>query len=344
MNLKTVTIADLTPHPDNPNTHPTKQIDALAESLDEFTQVKNVVVWQGRILAGHGLVEAAVKSGRLTLDAVDVSDWDEAKATSFMLADIRTPGMAIVDDQILVETLRAIGKPLDIPGFDEDFLAGLPGFEPEPQTEPDEPPIDRAEELQEKWQCETGQIWQIESKTNPGYYHRLICGDCRDMATVEALTEGKQVNGIFTSPPYAMQRAKQYGGVEVDDYVEWWEKVQANMRYCLAENGSFFVNIKPHCKDGQRVLYVFDLVLAMVRRWGWRFVDELCWRDTKDGVPGAWNGRFKDAFEPVYHFSLKKVKFRIDNVKYKSDAIFDYSPNNSQSDSVLLGSKISGYR
>jgi hypothetical protein len=38
MNLKTVTIADLKPHPNNPNTHPPKQIDALAESLDEFTQ------------------------------------------------------------------------------------------------------------------------------------------------------------------------------------------------------------------------------------------------------------------------------------------------------------------
>ncbi|KKL53722.1 hypothetical protein LCGC14_0937460 [marine sediment metagenome] len=38
MNLKTVTIADLEPHPQNPNTHPVKQIDALGDSLDEFDQ------------------------------------------------------------------------------------------------------------------------------------------------------------------------------------------------------------------------------------------------------------------------------------------------------------------
>ena len=308
MNLKTVTIADLEPHPQNPNTHPVKQIDALGDSLDEFDQVKNVVIWRGQILAGHGLVTAALKSGRLTLDAVDVSHWDEAKATAFMLADIRTPGMAIVDDQILVEALRAFDEPLDIPGFDKDFLKGLPGFVPEPPPESSAPPIDRAEELQEKWQCETGQIWQIESKANPGHYHRLICGDCRDMATVETLTEGERVNGVFTSPPYAMQRAKQYGGVEVEDYVLWWEKVQANMGYCLAEDGSFFVNIKPHCKDGQRVLYVFDLVLAMVRRWGWRFVDELCW--THQGFPGGYSNRFKNRFEPIYHFcSSNSIKF-----------------------------------
>ena len=80
MNLKTVTIADLKPHPDNPNTHPTKQIDALGDSLDEFDQVKNVVTWRGLMLACHAVREAAIKSGRLTLDAVDVSHWDEAKA------------------------------------------------------------------------------------------------------------------------------------------------------------------------------------------------------------------------------------------------------------------------
>lgn len=95
MNLKTVTIADLKPHPKNPNTHPGKQIDALGESLDEFDQVKNVVIWNGTILAGHALVTAAIKSGRLTLEAVDVSHWDEAKATAFMLADIRLPDNGI---------------------------------------------------------------------------------------------------------------------------------------------------------------------------------------------------------------------------------------------------------
>jgi DNA modification methylase len=140
------------------------------------------------------------------------------------------------------------------------------------------------------------------------------------MATVEAVTDGKPVNGIFTSPPYAMQRAKQYGGVSADEYVEWWEAVQENMRAVLAEDGSFFVNIKPHCEDGQRVLYVFDLVLAMVRRWGWRFVDELCWKH--QGIMGKWPNRFKNRFEPVYHFSLNKdIKLCHQNV------IQDFSNN-----------------
>jgi hypothetical protein len=125
MNLKTVTIADLEPHPDNPNTHPAKQVDALAKSLTEFTQIKNVVIWNNRIIAGHGVIEAAKKAGLLTLEAQDISHWPEDKATAFMLADIRLPDMAIVDESVMAETLRAIEQPLDIPGFDEDFLDSI---------------------------------------------------------------------------------------------------------------------------------------------------------------------------------------------------------------------------
>jgi DNA modification methylase len=213
-----------------------------------------------------------------------------------------------------------IAQGVDFSGVftEEEQKSILDGLVKEPpEEESQEPPIDKAEELQEKWQCELGQIWQIESKSNPGHYHRLICGDCRDIATVEALTQGEKVNGIFTSPPYAMQRAKQYGGIPENEYVEWWGAVQENVWAVLAEDGSFFVNIKPHCEDGQRVLYVFDLVLAMVRRWRWRFVDELCWK--RQSIPGIFGDRFKNGFEPVYHFSLTSCKFSPDNVMKVSD-------------------------
>lgn len=182
--------------------------------------------------------------------------------------------------------------------------------------------VDRAEELQEKWQVKPGDVWECAG-------HFVICGDCRDPETWTRLLQAagvEKVNGVFTSPPYAMQRKEQYGGVEASQYVEWWDAVQSNVRANLADDGSFFVNIKPHCEDGQRVLYVFDLVLAMVRRWGWRFVDELCWY-LKDPLPGDFGERFKNAFEPVYHFVLtnEKVKVRLENVRTESDGAFVYA-------------------
>ena len=38
-----------------------------------------------------------------------------------------------------------------------------------------------------------------------------------------------------------------------------------------------------------------DLVIAHRRVWGWRFVDQFCWRKTDNGVPGGWGNRFKNA-------------------------------------------------
>jgi len=129
MNLKNVDLDELKDHPGNPNKHPQNQIEELINSLDRFDQVRNVVVWQGFILAGHGLVMAARNAGRQSLQAVDVSEWDEEKAVSFMLADNQLTNMSFIDDEIMLETLRMINEPLDIPGFDEDFLAGLGAIE-----------------------------------------------------------------------------------------------------------------------------------------------------------------------------------------------------------------------
>lgn len=179
------------------------------------------------------------------------------------------------------------------------------------QGQDPEPQIDRAAELQEKWQVKPGDLWLIPSKTMPGKTHRLLCGDCRNPGDVSRLLDGQKVNGVFTSPPYAEQRKKQYGGVPTAEYVEWWEAVQANVRANLAEDGSFFVNIKPHCEDGQRVLYVFDLVLAMVRGWGWKFAEEFCWR--RVSLPGQWSNRFKNNFEPIYQFAANDWKFIPEN-------------------------------
>lgn len=128
-----------------------------------------------------------------------------------------------------------------------------------------------------------------------------------------------EVNGVFTSPPYAEQRKEQYGGTPADEYVDWWEAAQANTKGNLASDGSFFVNIKPHCDDGERVLYVMDLVLAMKHKWGWRFIEEFCW--LRNPTPKQVVEHFKQGFEPVYQFSLGKFKFNPADVRHQSDSV-----------------------
>lgn len=178
--------------------------------------------------------------------------------------------------------------------------------------------------------------------TNARPSHRLLCGDSRDAGDVARLLGGAQANVAFTSPPYAQQRAydeqSEFRPVPPGEYLDWFEAVQENVRTHLAEDGSWFLNIKAHSKGGQRQLYVMDLILAHVRRWGWRFVDDLCW--VRSGVPGAWSNRFKNGWEPVFHFCRQaEIKFRPEAVSQESDDAFDYSPANghSVSGSSLLG-------
>jgi hypothetical protein len=62
-------------------------------------------------------------------------------------------------------------------------------------------------------------------------------------------------------------------------------------------------------------------------------------------VPGGWNNRFKNAWEPVFHFCRQpEIKFRPKAVGHVSEDCFDYSPNNpkSTSGSGLLGTGARG--
>mgnify|MGYP001546866724 CR=1 FL=1 len=53
---------------------------------------------------------------------------------------------------------------------------------------------------------------------------------------------------------------------------------------------------------------VRDVAIAMVRDWGWMLVAEFSWQ--RISAPGSWPNRFKNGFEPVYHYTKnKKIKF-----------------------------------
>jgi len=184
--------------------------------------------------------------------------------------------------------------------------------------------MNRADELQEKWQTSTGQLWLVGE-------HRILCGDCTNPEDMQKVMGGEKANGIFTSPPYAEQRKKQYGGVPVAEYVGWWDAVHANVKTILAEDGSFFLNIKPHTENGERVLYVLDLILSMKRQWDWCFIDELIWYKT--GFPGAYSNRFMNEFEPVYWFTTDGgANMYLDML---TTEVFDKSPLVEQTESIL---------
>ena len=83
----------------------------------------------------------------------------------------------------------------------------------------------------------------------------------------------------------------------------------------LKPTGSFVLNIKEKAVNGQRHPYVLDLILALNRETGFRWVEEYIWHKTTS-APGKWKYRFRDAWERILHFSkTRDFKMRQDAVK-----------------------------
>ncbi len=114
----------------------------------------------------------------------------------------------------------------------------------------------------------------------------------------------KSVNLICTSPPYGDARARHYGGVHPDEYVEWFAPISQSLLRVLRDDGSFVINIKEKVVKGERHTYVHDLI-AMMRSQGWRWVEEYVWRKTCS-APGKWSTRFRDGWERCLHFTRSK--------------------------------------
>lgn len=129
----------------------------------------------------------------------------------------------------------------------------------------------------------------------------LYLGDCLDVLPT---LPDESVHLIVTSPPYADRRKGSYGGIHPDQYVEWFLPVSAQLKRVLKTDGSFILNIKEPAVNGERHVYVMELVLAL-RKQGWLWTEEYCWHK-KNCYPGKWPNRFRDAWEHCYHFTKQK--------------------------------------
>lgn len=328
----------LVPYSRNARTHSAEQVAQIAASIVEFGFNAPILVDSNAgIVAGHGRLLAARKLGLPEVPVVVLDHLTDTQRRAYIIADNKLSENAGWDEEILAAELAHLeqdGLDLKLVGFSDEELEALLANDEADSTPEDEDPL---AEPPAQPVTRPGDVWLIGS-------HRMICGDCRDFSVIEKLLGGKRANVVITSPPYATQReydpASGFKPVPPEEYSDWFREVAANVQATLAPDGSYFLNIKEHAEDGERNLYVKDLVLAHKRQWGWRFVDEFCWRKTDNGVPGGWGNRFKNAWEPVFHFSRQaEIKFRPEAVGHASEDCFDYSPNNpkSTSGSGLLG-------
>ena len=109
--------------------------------------------------------------------------------------------------------------------------------------------------------------------TNKG---AAYCGD-----SLELLREfpDNSINLVVTSPPFALQRKKEYGNKEQNEYVEWLAQFGELVYQKLKPNGSFVIDIGGAYEKGTptRSLYNFRVLLHFCDALGFHLAQEFYW-------------------------------------------------------------------
>jgi len=188
-------------NPLNYRIHPKFQQDALVGILDEIGWVDDVIVNKitGHVLDGHLRVELAISRKEPSIP-VKYIELTEAEEKEVLAVFDPLSALAGRDDEILKRLLEEVKtdnenvqKLLDSIAKDSGIIIG--GGKEE-MVDPSEL-IDKAEELQKKWQVHKGDLWQCGK-------HRILCGDSTNADDVERVMWGKKAGLMVTDPPYAV--------------------------------------------------------------------------------------------------------------------------------------------
>jgi len=240
------TLADLTPDPRNARRHNPRNVGMLEKALGEVGAARSIVIDEnGVVLAGNATIEAA---GRAGIERVQVVDADgetiiavrrtgltAAQKTRLALYDNRTAELADWDADVIADLMANERAMLD--GlFENDELAELIDDLGEPDTTDAEPQIDRAAELNKKWQVQAGDLWRIGD-------HRLLCGDSTKREDVERVMGGEKADIVFIDPPY-MTFGSSTGKLEPQDFnmlAPFWDIVVENAQKNLKDGAPAFI-------------------------------------------------------------------------------------------------------
>ncbi|MBP6506141.1 MAG: site-specific DNA-methyltransferase [Opitutaceae bacterium] len=146
--------------------------------------------------------------------------------------------------------------------------------------------------------------------SQPAYRTSLGAAYVGDSLDLLNELEDRSVNLFLTSPPFALQREKEYGNVTQDEYVEWLAKFACIIQSKLKEDGSFVIDIGGAYQKGLpvRSLYPFRVLLKFCDEIGFHLAEEFYWHNpSKLPSPIEWVNkrkiRVKDSVNTVWWFS-----------------------------------------
>jgi DNA modification methylase len=141
-------------------------------------------------------------------------------------------------------------------------------------------------------------------KTDRGF---AVCGDSRDLLTQ---LDDQSIHLVLTSPPFALQRQKEYGNVDQDAYIDWLTEFARLVHKKLRDDGSFVVDLGGSYMKGipARSLYNFRTLIRFCDDVGFFLAEDFYWfNPSKLPSPIEWVNkrkmRAKDAVNTVWWLS-----------------------------------------
>ena len=145
--------------------------------------------------------------------------------------------------------------------------------------------------------------------------NKTYLGDC--MLLVKDLPDNS-VDLVVTSPPYAdtVSYGKHVDVKNPQNYINWFLPLFKESNRFLKDTGSFILNINDRATNGERSVYVFELVSRIVKETGLKLFDRYIWFK-KSALPLPGDKRLNDRIEYIFHFvkDTKKFKPHMDRVR-----------------------------
>jgi DNA modification methylase len=190
----------LTPHPRNARTHSEKQIAKIKASIEQFGFTNPILTdGDGRIIAGHGRVEAARRIGMKEVPTIRLDHLTEEQLRAYIIADNRLAEMAGWDRETLAIELQYLSEidldfDVEIIGFEtaeiDLLIEGLDAAEPDETDSCSDHEGDVTSPV-----SRVGDLWLLDR-------HRLLCADALDEASYASLMAGDSAQMVFADPPY----------------------------------------------------------------------------------------------------------------------------------------------
>ncbi|MFQ5910981.1 MAG: DNA-methyltransferase [Thermoplasmata archaeon] len=122
--------------------------------------------------------------------------------------------------------------------------------------------------------------------------------------------DAESIDLVVTSPPFALQRKKEYGNEDQEGYVDWILEFGPVVKRVLKESGSFVLDLGGAYENGRpvRSLYNYRVLTRMCDEVGFHLAEEFFWYNpARLPSPIEWVNkrkiRAKDAVNTVWWFS-----------------------------------------